>query len=93
MCRVEVKLNTPSMGLIRCDLQVARRNLTVQFVTQDERSRDIINQLQGLLARRLEDMDFAVMMLDTKVDREDADRLRTDDSDDVSGIFQINLTV
>ena len=91
-CRVEVKLNTLSMGLVRCEIQVAERNLTLGFVTRDEQSCNTIDKLKGILARRLEDMSYAVKMLDSRVDKQEPDLFMQDDND-MSGMFQVNLRV
>ena len=91
-CRVEVKLNTLSMGLVRCEIQVAERSLTLGFVTRDEQSCNTIDKLKGILARRLEDMSYAVKMLDSRVDKQEPDLFLQDDND-MSGMFQVNLRV
>ncbi|MBU7007070.1 hypothetical protein [Phosphitispora fastidiosa] len=91
-CRVEVKLNTLSMGLVRCEIQVAERSLTLGFVTRDEQSCNTIDKLKGILARRLEDMSYAVRMLDSVVDKQEPDLFLQDDTD-MSGMFQVNLRV
>ncbi len=91
-CRVEVKLNTLSMGLVRCEIQVAERSLTLGFVTRDEQSCNTIDKLKGILARRLEDMSYTVKMLDSRVDKQEQDLFMQDDND-MSGMFQVNLRV
>jgi len=91
-CRVEVKLNTLSMGLVKCEIQVAERNLTLRFVTRDEQTCNTIDKLKGILARRLEDMSYAVRMLDSVVNKQEPDLFLQDDTD-MSGMFQVNLRV
>ncbi|WP_418790305.1 hypothetical protein [Phosphitispora sp. TUW77] len=91
-CRVEVKLNTHSMGLVRCEIHVAERNLTMWFVTEDEKTCNTIEKLKGILAKRLENMKYNVNMLDTKVEKQESDLFVQEDND-MSGMFQVNLRV
>ena len=92
-CRVEVKLETRSLGLVKCEVNVNDRCLTLGFITENERARILIDSSRDILAGRLMDMNYSVSMLDCRVDSGAAQEFMPGDRSDKGGFFHINLRV
>jgi hypothetical protein len=92
-CRVEVKLNTPGLGMVKCEVQVNDRNLTLQFVSDNEKSAQLINKVQDSLVKRLEEMKYSVNMLPCKVDIQEVTSFQPFEGQEIPGMFQINIKV
>ncbi len=92
-CKVEVKLHTPGLGLVRCELQVNSRNLTVQFVSDNEKAAGIIDGAKEALGRRLEELKYQVKMLPSKVQAPEQAGSFPDEKPDIPGLFRVNLRV
>jgi hypothetical protein len=93
-CRVEVKLQTPNLGLVRCEVQVNYLNLNLQFICDNEKTRQLIDSLKDSLVDKLRQMDYQAAAAATKVENaEEGPGLWLNDKPDSPGLFKINLRV
>ncbi|MHB9095260.1 MAG: flagellar hook-length control protein FliK [Eubacteriales bacterium] len=93
-CRVEVKLQTPSLGLVKCEVQVNAGSLTVQFASDNEAALKLIDNAGNTLVKRLEEMKYQVTMLPSKLDLEaEKNGFLPGDKQETPGLFRINLRV
>ena len=92
-CKVEVKLNTPNLGLVKCEIQVNDKNLTLQFVTTNEPAGKVIDRGKDTLAICLEEMKYHVKLLPCQIQPETVNSLPLAENQDIPGLFQINFRV
>ncbi len=93
-CRVEVKLQTPSLGLVKCEVQVNAGSLTVRFASDNEAALKLIDNAGNTLVKRLEEMKYQVTMLPSKLDLEaEKNGFLPGDKQETPGLFRINLRV
>ena len=93
-CRVEVKLQTPNLGLVRCEVQVNYRNLNLQFICDNQKTSQFIDSLKQSLVEKLRQMDYQVIAAGTKVETiEEGQGLWFNDKPVSPGLFKINLKV
>ncbi len=92
-CRVEIKLHTPGLGLVKCMVQVNGINLTVQFITDNEPAGKTINNVQDVLAKRLQELHHHVQMFPCRVHPEKDTGFLPGDKQEVPELFRINLRV
>ncbi len=93
ICKLEIKLNTPGLGRVKCEVQLAHKNLTLQFTATSEPAGKALDAFAGVLAKRLVQMAYIVDYLPSKVETEPEDELIPDRGADMQGFFQLNLTV
>jgi len=91
-CHVEVRLQTLRLGLVRCEVGVEHRKLSVKFFVDNEQARGIIDKYQQLLARQLEHMNYQVQMLGCQVVTAETDLL-FDGRPCMPELFTVNLQV
>ena len=92
-CRVEVKLNTPVLGLVRCEVHFNGRYLTLQFITENRKACGILDEAGSKLVRRLGEMKYQVNMLNSRTAPESEQRSPFSGKEEITGLFQINLRV
>lgn len=92
-CRMEIRLNTPYLGLVKCEVKVAEKNLTVRFVGASESTASFIDRFTGALVNRLADLKFNVNILPTGVSVEKENDFLSCENNDVPGLFQLNLKI
>ncbi len=92
-CRVEIKLNTPRLGLVKCEVQVNNRNLNLQFVADNEPASRIIDGAGDLLVKRLEELQFTVRILPCKVHSEQDAGFPPGEKQEFPALFHLNLRV
>ncbi|MFA5881594.1 MAG: flagellar hook-length control protein FliK, partial [Eubacteriales bacterium] len=92
-CKVEVKLNTPGLGLVRCEVQVHDKNLALQFITENEPSGKIIDNAKDVLVKRLEEMNYSVQIQPCKVLTKQDGGFLSNDRQEVPGLFRLNVRV
>lgn len=92
-CRVEIKLHTPRLGLVKCDLEVDQRNLTLRFYAGDKTAAKVIDSHRENLTRRLEKMNFQVKMMGCHIDSPKSETLFNQSQLDVPELFRVNLRV
>lgn len=92
-CRVEVKLNTPHLGLVKCGLQVHNRNLNMRFVTESELAGQRLDSDIEILISRLQEMNYLISLAPSQVIKEDEDAPVITEKQEPAGLFRINLKV
>lgn len=92
-CRMEIRLNTPGLGLVKCEVQVVEKNLTIQFVGASESTVSFIDCFTGLLVNRLGQLKFNVNLLPTRASVEKENDFSSWETGDIPGLFQINLKI
>ncbi len=92
-CKVEVTLNTPGLGLVRCEVQVHDKNLALQFITENEPSGKIIDNAKDVLVKRLEEMNYSVEIQRCKVLTKQDGGFLSNDQQEVPGLFRLNVRV
>ncbi|HWI54471.1 MAG TPA: flagellar hook-length control protein FliK, partial [Desulfobacteria bacterium] len=92
-CRLQIKLDTPGLGPVKCEVQVANKNLTLQFITNSDPAGRALDLFAGVLAERLSQMSYAVDYLPSLVETETENELIPDGGVGMQGFFQVDLTV
>lgn len=91
-CHVEVRLQTPKLGIVRCEVGVEHRKLSVKFFVDNIQARGIIEKYQQHLVRQLENMNYQVQMLGCQIVTAETDRL-FEGRQCMPELFTVNLQV
>lgn len=92
-CKLEVKLNTPGLGSVKCEVQVANKSLTLQFITTNEPAGKALDMFAGVLANRLSQMAYTINYLSSRVETETDNGFWPAADSGPQGLFQLDLTV
>lgn len=93
-CRMEVKLQTPNLGLVRCEVQVNYKALNLQFTCDNEKACRLVDSVKESLVEKLRQMDYQVTTGASKLDAaKEGQGLWLNDEPDKPGLFKINLRV
>lgn len=93
-CRMEVKLQTPNLGLIKCDVQVNYKNLNLQFTCDNENACKLVDSVKESLVEKLRQMNYQVTSGASKLDAvNEGQGLWLNDKPNKPGLFKINLRV
>ncbi len=92
-CKVEIKLNTPFLGLVRCEVHINHRNLALQFTAGSEQAGRIIDSARDILFERLREMRYSVKISSCKVESGEEAVYLPGHTHDIPGLYKINLRV
>jgi len=93
-CSIEVKLQTPNLSLVRCEVQVNYKKLNLQFICDNERTGQLMDSVKQSLMEKLRQMNYQVASSATRVETaEDGSGFWFQDKPDKPGMFKINLRV
>lgn len=93
-CRVEVKLETPNLSLVRCEVQVNYKNLHLQFICDNEKAGQLIEKMKEPFLEKLRQMNYQVTSSATRVEAtEGIEGAWFQPKTERPGLFTLNLRV
>ncbi|MDT3702748.1 MAG: hypothetical protein ROZ36_06835 [Thermincola sp.] len=93
-CRVEVKLETPNLSQVRCEVQVNYKNLHLQFICDNEKAGQLIEKMKDSFLEKLRQMNYQVTSSATRVEAtEGIEGAWFQPKTERPGLFTLNLRV